>query len=141
MPEVAVANHYEVLGVKANATPDEIKTAFRRLAKQWHPDVNKSADAAEKFKAINEANEILSNPTARAEYDRALAGNPLINAFIGFVGGMLTPQARWDDPFAEGQQKRAKPCSTCRGAGRIVQKLGFFTRAIVCPKCQGRGKT
>jgi len=61
---------YEVLGVDRNAADEEIKRAFRRLAFQYHPDRNREDGAEEKFKEINEAYEVLSNPEKRAAYDR-----------------------------------------------------------------------
>ena len=61
---------YEILGVGRNASDDEIKSAFRKLARQYHPDVNKEADAEEKFKEINEAYGVLSDAEKRARYDR-----------------------------------------------------------------------
>lgn len=66
----AKRDYYEVLGVPRNASQEEIKRAFRRLARQYHPDVNKSPDAEEKFKEINEAYAVLSDPEKRARYDR-----------------------------------------------------------------------
>jgi molecular chaperone DnaJ len=63
-------DYYEVLGVSRGASPEEIKRAYRRLVREYHPDVNKSPEAAEKFKAINEAYEVLSDPEKRAAYDR-----------------------------------------------------------------------
>jgi molecular chaperone DnaJ len=64
-----VADHYEVLGVDRNATPEEIKKAYRRLARELHPDVNPSPDAAEQFKLVTHAYDVLSDPDERQQYD------------------------------------------------------------------------
>lgn len=61
---------YETLGVSKNASSDEIKKAYRRLARQYHPDINKEKGAEEKFKEINAAYEILSDEKKRAQYDQ-----------------------------------------------------------------------
>jgi tetratricopeptide (TPR) repeat protein len=64
--------YYEVLGLTPSATAEEIKKRYRELARQYHPDVAHTPDAADKFKAINEANSILSDPQRRATYDAEL---------------------------------------------------------------------
>lgn len=63
-------DYYEVLGVSRSATAEDVKNAFRSLARKYHPDVNKEPDAEEKFKEINEAYGVLSDPEKRAAYDR-----------------------------------------------------------------------
>ena len=62
---------YRILGVTPQSTPEEIKQAYRKLAKQWHPDVSKLSGATAKFQEINEAYRTLSNPSRKWEHDRA----------------------------------------------------------------------
>ena len=70
---MANKNYYDILGVSKTATQDEIKSAYRKLAKQYHPDFHPGDKAAaEKFKEINEANAVLSDEGKRKQYDCAL---------------------------------------------------------------------
>lgn len=93
-------NYYEILGVPESASPDEIRKAFRRMARKHHPDVNRGDKAAEaRFKEINEANEVLSDRKKREEYDAIRKG-----VFTGgpFGGGGFRPGGRPAGGFGAG---------------------------------------
>ena len=103
-------DYYDILGVDRNANKEDLKKAYRRLARQYHPDVNKEAGAEERFKEINRAYEVLSEPETRSRYDQfgeaGVSGAGGVNygdmgdmggfadifetIFSGFGGGMAT---------------------------------------------------
>lgn len=81
-------DYYEILGVKPEATEADIKAAYRKLARKYHPDKNKDAGAEEKFKAVNEANDVLRDKDKRRAYDELRAG--------GYRGGeQFRPPPGW----------------------------------------------
>ena len=134
-------DYYNVLGVPRNAKAEDIKTAYRKLARQWHPDVNPGDKAAEKrFKEINEAHEVLGNAESRGKYDTLGAdwrrieqaqaagadpfgGDPF--GFDGFQGGFRT--VRSDGEFSDFFEQffsgaRGGPTAPRRTRGRDVER-------------------
>ena len=116
-------DYYEVLGVEKGASKDEIKKAYRKLARKYHPDVNKEADAESKFKEAKEAYEVLGNEQKRAQYDQfGHAGTQ--NG--GFGGGAqdFSGLAIYSICFSVGRQKESK-CASARCRPTIYDDIGF----------------
>lgn len=144
-------DYYEVLGVARSASSDEIRSAYRKLARQYHPDVNKEAGAEASFKEINEAYEVLSNGEKRAAYDRfGHAGAQ--GSYGGFSGGFGDFGSIFEDLFGMGGQTRQSQRGPRRGADlRVGVTLTFeeavfgvdreveVTRLEGCTHCFGSG--
>lgn len=150
-----MTDYYEVLGVPRDATAEQIKKAYRRMAMKVHPDVATDEGSAEQFKAVNEAYEVLSDPNKRSVYDRG--GDPMGRGgagFNGFGGGFNggfdftnLVDAMFGAQSARGPRSRVRPgqdalvrltLSLAEAAFGATKPLRIDT-AVVCPRCSGRG--
>lgn len=149
-------NYYEILGVSKTASEEEIKAAYKKLVKQYHPDLHPGdAAAAEKFKEINEANETLSDKQKRAAYDYELAhpgmggmgggfsgggfsgfgggfGDIFETIFQGFGGGAEAPDRTGEDIQIE---QRLSFMDAAKGCTKEIT----YQRNEPCPACRGTG--
>ncbi len=150
-------DYYKILGVSKNSTKEEIKAAYKKLAKQYHPDLNKSPDAAEKFKEINEAAAVLGDDSKRAQYNQFGAAGEQFQGFSGFdfsdfmsdIGGFGTDFDRIFENFFGGTQRtrRRQKGSDLRYDMEIELEDAAFgaTKTITvprleeCDKCKGTG--
>src|SRR3954464_12072171 len=151
---MASRDYYAILGVPRNASADEIKKAYRRLARELHPDLNPSADAQERFKEVSAAYEVLSDPQKREIVD--LGGDPLApgGGAAGAAGGPFGGFADIMDAFfggaatgGRGPRSRIRPgadalvhvdldlADTAFGASRDLT----LDTAVLCTTCHGGG--
>ena len=157
-------DYYEVLGVSKGASEDEIKRAYKKLARKYHPDMNPGdKEAEEKFKEVNEANEVLSDPEKKARYDQfGFAGvDPSYGAGAGggayggaggfdfgdlgdifgsfFGGGFGGGQRRNPNAPQRGESIRASVSVSFTEAAFGCEKSVTLERSEQCPTCKGNG--
>lgn len=141
-----MSDHYQVLGVDRSASQDEIKKAYRKLAREMHPDVNPDPKIQDRFKEITAAYEVLSDPDKRSSYDRGGDGyggfgggfggfSDIMDAFFGGGGSPRGPRPR----MRQGQDALIRVTielhDACFG---VTREIGVET-AIICTKCGGDG--
>ena len=154
-------DYYKILGVEKNASQDQIKSAYRRLAKQYHPDLHPGDNAAaEKFKEVNEAYSVVGDPDKRGKYDRGEMDMDGAGGFNPFGGGGGFSASGFDDifdmfsgafGFGGGQTRRRSSSSSVGSDITYTVELTFmesvlgckkpvnFTRVERCPTCGGTG--
>ena len=152
-----MADYYDILGVSRDADKEEIKRAYRRLARKYHPDVNKEPGSEERFKEINRAYEVLSEPETRARYDRF--GEAGVNGpgmgfgdigdmgfadifesfFSGFAGGMGQQSARRRSGPVRGDDLRLDLKLEFREAVFGGEKEIRIPHLETCNVCSGTG--
>ena len=156
-------DYYEVLGIQKGASADEIKKAYKKLARKYHPDMNPGdKEAEEKFKEVNEANEVLSDPEKKARYDQfGFAGvDPNYGAGAGgaggfgggfdfgdlgdifgsfFGGGFGGGQRRNPNAPQRGESIRASVSVSFTDAAFGCEKSVTLERSEMCGTCKGNG--
>ena len=141
---------YEVLGVSRDASPEEIKKAYRKLARQLHPDVNPDAETQERFKEVTRAYDVLSDPKKREMYD--LGGDPLGAAGAGGFGQGFSFTDIMDAFFGQAAGSRGPRPRTRRGQDALIRlqldlaEAAFgvskeikVDTAVTCTLCSGAG--
>ena len=153
-----MTDYYEILGVSKDATKDEIKSAFRKMARKYHPDVNKAPDAEEKFKELGKAYETLMDDNKRATYDRfgeeglQNAGYSTQGPFADGFGDLSDIFESFFGGFGFGGSRRVDPNAPTRGENLRLDIEIEFEEAMfgvekeikidhleTCPSCNGTG--
>lgn len=139
-----MADHYDVLGVAKDASEDQIKKAYRKLARELHPDVNPAEEAQERFKLVTHAYEVLSDPAARRQYDMGGQGQfggdfggfgDIFDTFFGggFGGGQRGPRSRQE----RGQDALLRVDLNLDDVIFGCQRSVEIDTAVLCQTCQG----
>jgi len=135
-------DYYRILGVEPGAGIEEIKKAYRKLARKYHPDRNPDPSAHEVFREINEAYHVLSDPERRLEYDRILKSGDekgfrdLAEYIQKLIDNLLKERGRKP---RRGQDIRLKLSLTLEEAAFGTEKEVAYERWVDCPRCEGRG--
>ncbi|EDP76632.1 DnaJ C-terminal domain-containing protein [Hydrogenivirga sp. 128-5-R1-1] len=141
----AIKDYYRILGVERSATKDEIKKAYRKLARLYHPDRNPDPEAEEKFKEINEAYHVLSDDEKKEEYDRILRSGDesKFRDFVEYIHEFIESIIKGEREKARrpkrGQDIRLKLYLSLEEAGLGTEKEVEYERWIDCPDCEGKG--
>ncbi|MFA7507396.1 MAG: molecular chaperone DnaJ [Bacilli bacterium] len=149
---MAKRDYYEVLGISKTATEDEIKKAYRSLAKKYHPDVSKDPNATEKFKEIQEAYEVISDVNKRAQYDQFGHEAPNLGGGAGF-GGFGSFDDIINQMFGNFGGQRSRSASSARAGADLrttitisfeeaafgTEKAVNVTKYDTCETCNGLG--
>src|SRR3990170_2766065 len=162
-------DYYDVLGVQRNCTLEDLKKVYRKLALEYHPDRNPgSKEAEERFKEVNEAYSVLSDPQRREQYDMYGHAAPSGQGFGGFRdrsrrGGDLrynltvkfeeavfgtekeivvprTGSCRECSGTGAKKGTRPEKCAACNGRGQVTAQQGFFSLTRTCGRCRGTGE-
>jgi molecular chaperone DnaJ len=145
-----VSDYYEVLGVSRDASPEEIKRAYRKLARQLHPDVNPDPEAGERFKSVSQAFDVLSDPEKRRTYDlggTSFAGGAgfgqgfsFSDIMDAFFGGGAGPTGRGPRSREQrGQDALIRLDVDLSQATFGAERELAIDTAVVCPTCSGNG--
>src|SRR5690554_1907071 len=153
--DTVARDYYAILGVPRDATAEDIKRAYRRLARKYHPDVNPDPEAAEKFKEINRAYEVLSDPQKRQIVD--LGGDPYAPGGGMDAGATAGPFAGFQDIMdaffgtatagTRGPRPRTRQCTDAvlrleldlEETAFVVEAPVFIDTAVLCDTCGGAG--
>lgn len=136
-----MADHYETLGVSREATPEEIKKAYRRLARELHPDVNPSEEASERFKNVTHAYDVLSDPNERQRYDMGGGQGGFStfgDVFETFFGGGNFGGSRGPRPRTErGEDAMIRVDIELKDVLFGVEREISVNTAVLCNTCKG----